>query len=473
MTLLIGLFLSIASIGVGYGLRTVLFILRKNSVEIAISERLVHARETAQEIIDQAQERIEKKEYVLNENIALLDEKITQAEEARILAQSYAEEQAILLQQIAQLSTKEARAVLLEKIAQQEEEDFTVHRYKLENTLSETLNDQARLILATTIQRLAVKSTTELTTTTITIPNEEVKGKIIGKEGRNIRAFERVSGVELLIDENPNAITISCFDPVRRAIAAHALELLIADGRIQPSKIEECVEQAQKNINEIIKEKGAEAVYKCGIYTFDPRLVSIIGRLHFRTSYGQNVLQHSIEMAHIAEMLASEIGADPYIAKAGALVHDIGKALDHEFEGGHVAIGVKVLRRFNTDERVITAMKSHHDDTPHESIEAIIVQTADNISGSRMGARRDSNEQYLKRIGDLETLAANFEGVEKAYALQAGREIRIFVQPEYISDNQAHALARNIAISIEKELRYPGQIKVTIIRETRITDYAR
>jgi ribonuclease Y len=339
--------------------------------------------------------------------------------------------------------------------------------------MTETLNAHAKNILTTAIQRLASGTTNELSSTSISLPNEETKGKIIGKEGRNIKTFERAAGVELLVDETPNTITISCFDPVRRAIASRALEALIADGRIQPAKIEEELEKAKQDINDIIKEKGAAAVYECGIYNFDPRLISILGRLHFRTSYGQNVLQHSIEMAHLAEMLASEIGADSYIAKAGALVHDIGKALDHEFEGGHVSIGIKVLRRFGTDERVITAMKSHHDDTPHESLEAIIVQTADIISGSRPGARKDSAEAYIKRVGDLEGLVNRFIGVEKSYALQAGREIRIFVHPEQVSDFEAQTLARNIAISIEKELRYPGQIKVTIIRETRITDYAR
>jgi ribonuclease Y len=335
------------------------------------------------------------------------------------------------------------------------------------------LADRAKNILVMAIQRLAVPTANELTTSSVVIPNEEVKGKIIGKEGRNIRTFERFSGVELLVDETPGAIVVSCFDPVRRAIAVEALKVLVEDGRIQPARIEEEIENAKNKIHETIKERGGAAVYECGIYNFDPRLVAILGRLHFRTSYGQNVLQHSIEMAHIAEMLAAEVGADTYIAKAGALVHDVGKALDHEFEGTHIEIGVKVLRRFNTDERIVTAMKSHHDDCPHESLEAVIVQTADMISGSRPGARRDTAELYLKRLADLEGLASRFEGVEKAYALQAGREIRIFVHPENVSDFEAKNLARTIALHIETELRYPGQIKVTIIRETRIIDYAR
>ena len=473
MTPIAGILLVSFGTLLGYGIRTILSTMKKNSVDLAVSERIMRAREIAQEITDQAQARIDKKESFLNDQIETLDEKLTALQEAEELATSYTEQQYIALQHIGQMNAEEARTLLIQKIEAQHQEDFAVRAYKLEHAMNDTLNAHAKNILAAAIQRLASSTANELSTTSISLPSEETKGKIIGKEGRNIKTFERAAGVELLVDETPNTITVSCFDPVRRAIAAHALQALIADGRIQPSKIEEEIERAKSNINDIIKEKGAAAVYECGIYNFDPRLISILGRLYFRTSYGQNVLQHSIEMAHIAEMIASEIGADSYIAKAAALVHDIGKALDHEFEGGHVSIGVKVLRRFGTDERVIAAMKSHHDDTPHESVEAVIVQAADMISGSRPGARKDSADAYVKRIGDLESLVSRFIGVEKSYAVQAGREIRIFVQPEQISDMEAYSLARNIATSIENELRYPGQIKVTIIRETRITDYAR
>jgi ribonuclease Y len=309
--------------------------------------------------------------------------------------------------------------------------------------------------------------------TSVQIPNEDIKGKIIGKEGRNIKTFERMSGVELIVDETPGAIIISSFDPVRRQIARLALENLIMDGRIQPAKIEEMVEKAKEDINKIIKQKGEEAVYECGIYNFDPRIVMIIGRLYFRTSYGQNVLQHSIEMAHIAGMLAGELGADVAIAKAGALVHDIGKALDHEIQGTHIDIGVRILQKFGADPRIIVAMKSHHDDCPHETIEAVIVQIADNISGGRPGARRDSVENYLKRLQELEALVNNFPQVEKTFALSAGREIRIFVTPEKITDLEAKNLAREVAKKIETDLKYPGEIKVTVIRETRVIDYAR
>jgi ribonuclease Y len=382
-------------------------------------------------------------------------------------------EKKIELEKVAKLTESEAKDALLKDVEQKYEEDILVKIQKLENNNEEKLETRAKEILATSIQRLAVSTASDLMTTTVAIPNNEIKGKIIGKEGRNIRAFERVAGVELIVDDTPGSIVISSFDPVRRQVARVALENLILDGRIQPAKIEELVEKAKEEINKIIKEKGEQAVYECGIFNFDPRIVAIIGRLYFRTSYGQNVLQHSIEMAHIAGMLAEELGADVAIAKAGALVHDIGKALDHEVQGTHIEIGMRILQKFGADEKIITAMKSHHEDYPYETIEAIIVQTADAISGGRPGARRDSVENYLKRLQDLEALVNGFPGVEKSYALQAGREIRIFVTPEKISDAEAKLMARDIAIKIEQELKYPGEIKVTMIRETRIIEYAR
>ncbi len=489
----------------GYSVRAVIFIIRKNNLEFSISEKIMQARKAAQKIVDDAytkaetaldelreterlkeidfkttEDRFMKKEALIDARQAELDNRALLIEQKAelVFEQQKASDtilanQHALLENIAGFTIEQAREALLKESERQFAEDLHVRMHKLEHQMHETLTERAKDILMTTIQRLSVPTTNELTTASVTIENEEVKGKIIGKEGRNIRAFERYSGVELLVDETPGAIVISCFDPVRRAIAVHALETLVKDGRIQPAKIEEEVEKSRTAIHELIKERGAAAAYECGIYNLDPRLIAILGRLHFRTSYGQNVLQHSIEMAHIAEMLASEVGADPYIAKAGALVHDIGKALDHEFEGTHIDIGIKVMRRFDTDERIITAMKSHHDDCPHETIEAVIVQTADMISGARPGARRDTAEMYLKRLHDLEGLASRFKGVDKAYALQAGREIRIFVHPENVSDFEAKDMARTIALSIETELRYPGQIKVTIIRETRITDYAR
>ena len=377
------------------------------------------------------------------------------------------------LERVAKLTEETAKEELLRDIEKKYEEDILSKIQKLENNSQERLDRRAKDILATSIQRLASSTASELMTTIVSIPNNEIKGKIIGKEGRNIRAFERAAGVELIVDDTPGSIVISSFDPIRRQVARLALENLILDGRIQPAKIEELVEKAKEEINKIIKEKGEQAVYECGIFNFDPRIIAIVGRLYFRTSYGQNVLQHSIEMAHIAGMLAEELGADVAIAKAGALVHDIGKALGHEVQGTHIEIGMRILQKFGADEKIITAMKSHHEDYPYETIEAIIVQTADSISGGRPGARRDSVENYLKRLQELEALVNAFPAVEKSYALQAGREIRIFVTPEKISDAEAKIMARDIAIKIEKELKYPGEIKVTMIREMRIIEYAR
>jgi len=343
----------------------------------------------------------------------------------------------------------------------------------LETKGEEMLENKARDILAMSIQRLSVSVAQDVMSSSIEIPNDDVKGKIIGKEGRNIKAFERITGVEVMVDDTPGAITISSFDPVRRHVAKTALQELIKDGRIQPAKIEQVVEKAKQDINKTIKEKGEQAAYDCGILGLDPRILLILGRLHFRTSYGQNVLQHSVEMAHIAGMIAEEVGANVNVAKAGALLHDIGKALDHEVGGTHVEIGRRILQKFGAPEDIIKAMQSHHEEYPYETVESRIVQTADAISGARPGARRDNIENYLKRLGDLEALANSFPGIEKSYAIQAGREIRIFVKPEDVGDIEAKELARNIALKIEKDLKYPGEIKVTVIRETRTVEFAR
>jgi ribonuclease Y len=308
---------------------------------------------------------------------------------------------------------------------------------------------------------------------TVPLPSEEMKGKIIGKDGRNIKAFERATGADLLIDESPDRITLSSFDPLRRYIAKVALERLIEDGRIQPAKIEETVQKVRSQTELLMKEKGQEAAYEAGVVGLDPKLIALLGRLHFRTSYGQNVLTHSIEMAHIASMLAEELGADSDIARAGALLHDIGKAVDHEVAGTHVEIGRRILEKFGVDTRVIQAMQSHHEEYEYETPESIIVQIADAVSAGRPGARRDTVERYLERLSDLERMAMSFPGVEKAYAISAGREIRIFVNPGKISDLAAHDLARKIALRIQEELKYPGEIKVNVIRENRVVEFAR
>jgi len=503
--ILIGVGILLLGAVVGYYLRLVIALGKRRSIEIDIKQMTITAKEEARKILDDAKaesdikvskalEEVEKKEAELKEtekrlikkdelldfrqveidkeleDIKLKTEELKQAEEKLKQAE---EEKVKILEKLAQLSKDEAKDELLKDIEKRYEEDFLIRMVKIENSGTEKLENRAKDILATSIQRLASSTASDLMITTVAIPNNDIKGKIIGKEGRNIRAFEKAAGVELIVDDTPGSIVISSFDPVRRQIARVALENLILDGRIQPAKIEELVSKAKDEINKIIKDKGEQAVYECGIFNFDPRIVAILGRLYFRTSYGQNVLQHSIEMTHIAGMIAEELGADVGIAKAGALVHDIGKALDHEVQGTHVEIGMRILQKFGADEKIITAMKSHHEDYPYETIESIIVQTADAISGGRPGARRDSVENYLKRLQDLESLVSAFQGVEKAYALSAGREIRIFVTPEEISDVEAKIMARDIAMKIEQELKYPGEIKVTMIRETRIIDYAR
>jgi ribonuclease Y len=491
--------------GVGYYLRLIVSLGKKGSMELEIKQIMLGAKEDAQKILDEAKKKAEdqmneqkkeekkkeeewkhtehrliKKEELLDgrqieidkevENIKLKVDEIKKIKEKVDGMEALKEKE---LEKVAHLSVDEAKNILFKNIETKYEEDLVVRMQKMESLNAEKLDRRAKDIIAASINRLASSTASEMMTTSINIPNDEIKGKIIGKEGRNIRAFERTAGVELIIDETPGTIIISSFDPVRRQVARLALENLILDGRIQPAKIEEVVAKAQEDINKIIKEKGDQAVYECGVFNLDPKIVAILGRLYFRTSYGQNVLQHSIEMAHIAGMLAEELGADIQVAKAGALIHDIGKALDHEVQGTHIDIGIRILQKFNADPRIITAMKSHHDDTPHESLEAIIVQTADMISGGRPGARRDSVENYIKRLQELESLAGSFPGVEKSYALSAGREIRIFVTPEKIGDVQAKEMAREIALKIEQELTYPGEIKVTMIRENRIVEYAR
>lgn len=492
-------------VGVGYYLRLIIALGKRRSIEIDIKQMMVGAKEEAQRIVDEAkktsetklaelreeekkkeqefketEKRLIKKDEFLdarqvevNKEVENIKEKVEEIKKIQEKVSKIEEEKRIELERVAKLTEGEAKEELLKDIEKKYEEDILIKIQKLENTNEEKLDRRAKDILATSIQRLASSTASELMTTIVSIPNNEIKGKIIGKEGRNIRAFERAAGVELIVDDTPGSIVISSFDPIRRQVARLALENLILDGRIQPAKIEELVEKAKEEINKIIKEKGEQAVYECGIFNFDPRIVAIIGRLYFRTSYGQNVLQHSIEMAHIAGMIAEELGADVAIAKAGALVHDIGKALDHEVQGTHIEIGMRILQKFGADERIITAMKSHHEDYPYETIESIIVQTADSISGGRPGARRDSVENYLKRLQELEALVNAFPAVEKSYALQAGREIRIFVTPDKISDAEAKLMARDIAMKIEQELKYPGEIKVTMIRETRIIEYAR
>ena len=495
----------IIGVAFGYFLRWIISLGKKGSMELEIKRMLLSAKEEAQSIVEdadkkaeeiltkarkeekereaqmqKAEERLIKKEEILDKRQIDIDEqaeeirkKEEEAEERKKEAEEARDRARKLLEENARLSAEDAKERLLRDIEKMYEEDLIVRMQKLERGNEEKLERKAKEILTASVQRLANSTAAEIMSTTITLPSDDVKGKIIGKEGRNIRAFERAAGVDVIIDDTPGAITISSFDPIRRQIARVALENLILDGRIQPAKIEEYVEKAREEINAIIKKKGEEAVYECGVYNLDPRIVSILGRLHFRTSYGQNVLQHSIEMAHIAGMLAEELGADPHIARAGALLHDIGKAVDHEVQGTHVEIGRRILQKFGADPRIIQAMQSHHEEYPYETLESVIVQAADAISGGRPGARRDTVENYIKRLQELEAIADSFSGVEKSFALQAGREVRVFVSPSDVSDYEAKELARNIAKRIEEELKYPGEIKVNVIRETKVVEYAR
>jgi len=377
------------------------------------------------------------------------------------------------LQKISGMDKSDAKKILLAEVEREYQNEIYERMKKLDTTQREELDKKAREILTLSVQRYAGSHIADISTTVVSLPSDEIKGKIIGKEGRNIKTIERLTGVDVIIDDTPETLVLSGFDPVRRQIAKLALEKLIADGRIHPAKIEEIVEKAKTEINEKIKEAGESALYEIGVGPLDPKLTYLLGRLAFRTSFGQNVLLHSIEMSHIAGMLAEEIGADPYIAKKGALFHDIGKAVDHEVQGSHVEIGRKILQKFNMDDRVVKAMEAHHDEYPYTSLESRIVQAADAISGARPGARRDTVEIYLKRLEDLERIANSFEGVEKSYAVQAGRELRIFVTPVKIDDLSALKLAKDVAKKIEEEMRYPGEIKVNVIRETRAIEYAR
>jgi ribonuclease Y len=489
----------------GYFLRIAISLGQKGGVELEIKQKMIEAKEDAQKIISEANEKaagmlreveeeekkkeeefkkneerlnkkddsLLKKEEELSKEVEKVKQRIEEVQKIKEEVESKKNEQQKKLEEISRLSEDQAKEKLIKQIEEKYEEDFLVRMQKLENTAGEKLERRAKDILATSIQRIANDSVSEMMATTVNIPSEDIKGKIIGKEGRNIRAFERASGVELIVDDTPGSIIVSSFDPVRRQVARVALENLIIDGRIQPAKIEEMIAKAQEDINKIIKQKGEEAVYECGIFNLDPRVVAIVGRLHFRTSYGQNVLAHSVEMAHVAGILAEELGADVAVAKAGALVHDIGKALTHEVQGTHVEIGMRILQKFGTDQKIIDAMKSHHEEFPYETIEAHIVQTADAISGGRPGARSDSAENYIKRLTELESLVTGFDGVDKAYAIAAGREVRVFVNPENITDIAAKDLSRDIAMKIESELKYPGEIKVVVIRENRIINFAR
>jgi ribonuclease Y len=430
--------------------------------------------------ISRNEERLAKKEDALDKKSSDLDkQKETLQEKSKQIMQIKDEvdvikkEQLEKLQKIADLDPERAKEIILERVEKQSQEDILKRIKQLETDGVEELNKKASDIIVQAIQRYSGDHTAEITTTSVNIPSDEIKGRIIGREGRNIRTLEQLTGVEIIIDDTPETIIVSGFDPIRRQVAKLSLEKLIADGRIHPARIEEVVEETKKEIIESVKEAGEAAVADLAIVGFDPKLVQLIGRLKYRTSYGQNVLLHSVEVARLSATIASELGADVAVAKKAGLLHDIGKAVDHEIQGTHVEIGMNILKKFGISEEIINAMKSHHEDFPYESTEAVIIRVADAISASRPGARKDTLENYIKRLEELENIANSFEEVEKSYAIQAGREIRVFVTPEKIDDLGAVKLSRKIADSIEESLNYPGEIKVHVIRETRAVEYAR
>lgn len=424
-------------------------------------------------LLTKKEEDLEAKTKNLESERKNLAEKTGQVDALKTELDDERRKQITELERITGLSREQARDEIFKKVEVEYQDEMYQKLKKIDSDNRETIDKKAREILTMAIQRYAGSHIADATTTIVTLPSDDIKGKIIGKEGRNIKTIERLTGVDIVIDDTPNTLVISGFDPVRRQIARLALEKLIADGRIHPTKIEEAVEKAKQDINQKIKEAGEAALFETGVGMVDPKLVFLLGRLVFRTSFGQNVLLHSIEMAHVSAMLAAEIGADVMIAKKGALFHDIGKAVDHEVQGTHVEIGRKILQKFGVDERVIRAMESHHEEFPYSTLESRIVQAADAISAARPGARRDTVDIYLKRLEDLERIANSFEGVEKSYAIQAGRELRIFVTPTKVDDLTALQMAREIAKKIEAEMKYPGEIKVNVIRETRAIEYAR
>jgi ribonuclease Y len=479
----------LAGIVIGYIFRWLYGLSQKGSVEVEVKQLLLDAREEAKKITTEAEETAKASQLAAETAVKEKEDKITRAEERvfkreesldkkqteldreiegvksrieeiktiRERAEALVAQRADELAKVAGLTKDAAKTQLMGEIEREAGEDLMMRLAKLERDGMEKLERKAKDILTTAIHRLGNSVASDTMATAITIPNDEIKGKIIGKEGRNIKAFERATGVEVIIDDTPGSIVLSSYDPIRRAVARVALENLILDGRIQPAKIEEVAEKARNEVNKIIKEKGEQAAFEAGVLNLDPRLIQILGRLHFRTSYGQSVLQHSVEMAHIAGMIAEELGANPQVARAGALLHDIGKALDHEVQGTHVEIGRRVLQKFGVSEEVVKAMQAHHEEYPYETTESVIVQVADAISGGRPGARRDSVENYLKRLADIEQIANSFTGVEKSYAISAGREVRVFVKPEEMTDFAARELARNIALRIEVTSNTPAR----------------
>ena len=436
---------------------------KERRAELTKQERRLEQKEAS---LDKKTEAFERKEEELNKRLANVAQTQAQAEEIR-------KQQLATLEQISGLTQDQAKQFLLDSIEQDVRHDAAQKIKEIEQQLKDEAEEKGREIIATAIQRCAADHAAETTVSVVTLPNDEMKGRIIGREGRNIRTLETITGVDLIIDDTPEAITVSSFDPVRREVARLALEKLIADGRIHPTHIEEMVEKAKREVDAVIRSEGERAVLETGVRGLHPELQKLLGRLHYRTSYGQNVLQHSIEVAHIAGMMAAELGADVHAAKRAGLLHDIGKALDHEFEGTHISLGVEYARKYKEKEEIIHAIQAHHGDVECKTLVACLVQAADAISAARPGARRENLENYIKRLQKLEEITGTYPGVEKSYAIQAGREVRVMVKPEQVSEDEMVILARELAKRIENELEYPGQIKVHVLRETKVVEYAK
>ena len=419
-----------------------------------------------EENLDKKMDALEKKEETLAEKTVRVD---ALREEVTLLKNNQLE----MLEKISGFTVEEAKSYLISQLESEVTHESAMKIKEIEARFKEEADRKAQNILSLAIQRCAADHVADVTVSVVPLPNDEMKGRIIGREGRNIRTLETITGVDLIIDDTPEAITVSSFDPVRREVARLALEKLIVDGRIHPARIEEMVEKAQREVDAIIKAEGERATFEAGVHGLHPDLIKILGRQKFRTSYGQNVLNHSIEVAHVAGLLAAEIGANINIAKRAGLLHDLGKAIDHEVEGSHVTIGVELARKYKEDEQVVHAIHAHHGDVEPQTVIACLVQAADAISAARPGARRENLENYIKRLEKLEEITKSFPGVEKSFAIQAGREVRIIVSPDQISEDEMVLLARNIAKQIEDEMEYPGQIKVHVLRETKVVEYAK